>query len=77
MLREAGFSEDRQSSVSAGFFFFFLLRLSPSSPCNSALVILSSGLPHTASALGLVLAGYESSPRADLEAADPGSRSDS
>ena len=59
------------------FFFFLLLKLSLSAPCNGALVILSSGLPHMASALGLVLVGCESSPCADLEAADPGSCSDS
>lgn len=57
-------------------FFFPLLRISPSAPCNCALVILSSGLPLD-SALGLVSVGCESSPRGDLEAADPGSRADS
>ena len=77
MLLEAGFSEHLQSSVSACFCFFFpLLRISPSAPCNCTLAILSSGLPLD-SALGLVSVGCESSPRGDLEAADPGSHSDS
>lgn len=58
-----------------GFFFFFwpLLRISPSAPRDCALAVLSSGLPLD-SALGLVSGGCESSPRGDLEAADPGSR---
>ena len=64
-------------ALSLPVFFFLLLKLSLSAPCNGALVILSSGLPHMASALGLVLVGCESSPCANLEAADPGSCSDS